>query len=56
MKIGRGGHLLVVRPDREVEDDAPALVATWSSLASAMGLQPTESSDDSALHQVPVLA
>jgi len=56
MKIGRGGHLFVVRAEREVEEDAPVITASWSALASAMGLQSSESSDDSALHQVPVLA
>ena len=56
MKIGRGGHLLVVRPEREAEDDKPSMGGSWSALASAMGLQATEPSDDSGLHQVPVLA
>ena len=56
VKIGRGGHLLVVRPEREVDEDAPAMGASWSGLASAMGITASESSDDSGLHQTPVLA
>jgi hypothetical protein len=56
MKIGRGGHLVAIRPEREVEDDAPTMASGWSALASAMGLGASESSDDSGLHQVPVLA
>jgi hypothetical protein len=56
VKIGRGGHLFVVRPERELEEDAPATVGSWSALAAAMGLQATESSEENSLHQVPVLA
>jgi hypothetical protein len=56
MKIGRGGHLLVQRPGREAEEDAPTLVGSWSGLISAMGFETEQPKDESGLRQVPVLA
>jgi hypothetical protein len=56
MKIGRGGHLLVQRPEREAEEDAPTLVGSWSGLISAMGFETEQPKDESGLRQVPVLA